>query len=52
MSGAITSGIFGTLILAAIAYLANRIDHLGDQISGLSERVARIEGRLDERTAS
>jgi hypothetical protein len=60
MTEAITTGVFGTLILAAILYLAQRVDHLGDRIDGISdrlgeridslgERVARIEGRLDER---
>jgi uncharacterized protein (DUF111 family) len=57
MSGdAITTGVFGTLILAAIIYLGaridrleDRIDNLADKIVGLTDRVSHIEGRLDER---
>jgi uncharacterized protein (DUF111 family) len=49
MTEAITTGVFGTLILAAIVYLGSRVDRLSDRIDSLAERVARIEGRLDER---
>lgn len=54
MSEAITTGVFGTLILAALIYLGSRIDRLDGRIDGLTdklgevaERVARIEGKLD-----
>jgi hypothetical protein len=56
MSAALTSGIFGTLILAMLAWviaelhrLNDRIDRLVDRVDTLAERVSRIEGRLDER---
>jgi len=56
MSEAITTGIFGTLILAALVYLGSRIDrlesridHLAERVDALAERISHIEGRLDER---
>jgi uncharacterized protein (DUF111 family) len=60
MTEAITTGVFGTLILAAIIYLGarvdrledrlgGRIDHLAERIENLTSRVSHIEGRLDER---
>lgn len=49
MGEAITTGVFGTLILAMLVYLAARVDRLADRVDLLTERVARIEGRLDER---
>ena len=59
MSEAITTGVFGTLILAALVYLGSRIDRLEhridrlderltSEIHGQGERLARIEGKLDE----
>ena len=60
MSEAITTGVFGTLIVAILVYLVARVDRLADKIDQIDERlsaridelgqrVARIEGRLDER---
>lgn len=60
MSEAITTGVFGTLILVAIGYLVSRVDRMEDRLGirmdaieqrlvDLDKRVSRIEGRLDER---
>jgi prefoldin subunit 5 len=56
VTDAITTGVFGTLILVAIGYLVNRVDRMSDRlerleekVQDLAERVSRIEGRLDER---
>jgi len=59
MADTIITGIFGTLILAALVYLGSRIDRIDDRLSGRldklteevhgqGERLARIEGKLDE----
>ena len=48
MADTILTGVFGTLILAAIGYLVARIDRLTTEVHGHGERLARIEGKLDE----
>lgn len=57
MTDAITTGVFGTLILVAIGYLVSRVDRMTDRLEqrmdaldrhlgDVDQRVARIEGRL------
>jgi uncharacterized membrane protein len=48
VSEAITTGVFGTLITAILIYLVARVDRLADKLDAQGERLAHIEGRLDE----
>lgn len=48
MADTILTGIFGTLIMATLVYVVARIDRLTDALHGHGERLARIEGKLDE----
>lgn len=57
MSEAITTGVFGTLIIGAVLYLAaqinriedrlsRRIDHLADRIDAVSDRIDALSERV------
>ena len=48
MADTITTGIFGTLIVAILVYLVARVDRLADKVDLQGERLAHIEGKLDE----
>jgi len=48
MADTILTGVFGTLIIAILVYVVARIDRLTDEVHAHGERLARIEGKLDE----
>ena len=52
MSDAITTGIFGTLIVAILIYLVSRVDRLADKVEGQGERLARVETEVHNHTAA